>query len=81
MVEKITWHGTCTSTRWVEVEVRAAKTEADIQNAPWHKVESGADITELQLKGAVQYRLALCAKCSCGTPRITQVEVEIREDC
>ena len=39
-------------------------------------VESGADIAALGLSGAVQYRLALCAKCSCGTPRITKVEVQ-----
>lgn len=80
-LEKITWQGVCTSSSWVEVEVRSANTEADIQNAPWQRVESGADITGLQLKGAIQYRLALCAKCSCGTPRITKVEVEIQEDC
>ena len=75
VVNSIAWEGECTSTSWVEVEIRAAADEAALADAAWQSVESGADITALGLTGAVQYRLALCAKCACGTPRITKVEV------
>lgn len=74
-VSSIAWEGECTSTSWVEVEIRAAADEASIADAQWQTVESGADISALNLCGAVQYRLALCANCSCGTPRITKVDV------
>jgi len=72
----IAWEGVCTSTSWVEVEVRAAATAAELDAAAWQTVESGADISALNLTGAVQYRLALCAKCACGTPRIESVTVK-----
>lgn len=74
-VSSIAWEGQCTSTSWVEVQIRAAADEASIADAQWQTVESGADISALNLSGAVQYRLALCANCSCGTPRITKVDV------
>lgn len=75
-VQSIAWEGICTSTSWVEVEIRAAADEAALADAPWQTVESGADISALNLTGAVQYRLALCAKCACGTPRIESVTVK-----
>ena len=76
IVKRITWEGECTSTSWVEVEMRCAKDEKTLENTPWKPVESGAEISELGLSGVIQYRLSLCANCSCGTPRITAVEVE-----
>ena len=75
-VTSISWEGNCTSTSWVEVEVRAAATVAELETASWQTVEAGADISSLNLTGAVQYRLALCAKCACGTPRIESVNVQ-----
>ncbi len=75
-VSSITWAGSCTSTSWVEVEMRAAATADAIEDASWQHVESGADISALNLSGVVQYRLALCAKCACGTPRIERVVVQ-----
>ena len=75
-VTSIAWEGVCTSTSWVEVEARAAANAADLENAAWQTVEAGADLSALNLTGAVQYRLALCAKCACGTPRIESVTVQ-----
>ncbi len=75
-VTSIAWEGNCTSTSWVEVEIRAAATADGLEGASWQAVESGADISALNLTGAVQYRLALCAKCACGTPRIESVTVQ-----
>ena len=75
-VTSIAWEGNCTSTSWVEVEIRAAATASELESASWQAVESGADISALNLTGVVQYRLALCAKCACGTPRIESVTVQ-----
>lgn len=75
-VTSVAWDGVCTSTSWVEVEVRCAATAAELEGAAWQTVEAGADISALNLTGAVQYRLALCAKCACGTPRIESVTVQ-----
>lgn len=74
-IKSIKWEGVCTSTSWVEVEVRAAGSEAELDHAQWVTVESGSDISGLNLGGFVQYRLALCANCACGTPRIESVSV------
>lgn len=74
-LKSVTWEGVCTSTSWVEVEVRAAASAAELENAQWITVESGENISKLGLGGFVQYRLALCADCACGTPRIEAVRV------
>lgn len=72
----VRWEGRCTSSSWVEVELRAAAEGQEPEQQPWIPVEAGADLTALHLTGTVQYRLALCARCGCGTPRITAVTVE-----
>ena len=76
ILRSITWEGECTSTSWVEVECRAANTREALEKTEWQTVENGADLTKLHMMGCVQYRLALCAKCSCGTPRIYKVTVD-----
>ncbi len=75
-VRSIRWEGICTSSSWVEVEIRAAAEEQALENREWIPVKPGEDLCDLKLNGVVQYRLALCAKCGCGTPRITAVTVE-----
>lgn len=75
-VQSVTWEGYCTSTSWVELEIRCAEKESEIEGAEWRQVECGSDITNMGISGAVQYRVALCAKCSCGTPRIESVSVK-----
>lgn len=75
-VISVCWQGQCTSTSWVEIEVRAAKDQSLLEHVPWVAVEPGVDLRGMDLTGVIQYRLALCAKCSCGTPRITEVVVE-----
>lgn len=74
-VTSLTWDGVCTSTSWVEVELRCAKTEEELKQASWQTVRAGEDLSDLGLRGVIQYRLALCAKCACGTPRIQRVTV------
>lgn len=75
-VQSVTWEGYCTSTSWVELEIRSAENESGIGQAEWRKIERGEDISNMSVSGAIQYRLALCAKCSCGTPRIESVSVK-----
>ena len=75
IMESIVWEGECTSTSWVELQVRAASSTEALARGTWTKVENGDNISHLGLTGFVQYRLALCAKCGCGTPRIRKVTV------
>lgn len=74
-VKGIGYEGTCTSTSWVELELRCAPDEAGVERAPWVPAKAGEDLSALGLTGYVQYRAALCAKCACGTPRITAITV------
>lgn len=75
-VRSIQWEGHCTSTSWVELELRSAEDEAGLSAAPWISVSAGEDLAALGFHGVVQYRAALCAKCACGTPRITSITVD-----
>lgn len=79
ILNSLSWEGECTSTSWVELEVRAAESEEALCNSRWISVENGTDLRELKLRGTIQYRIALCANCSCGTPRIKKVEVDFCE--
>ncbi len=74
-VTSIEWEGKCTSTSWVELEMRSADTAETLEHMKWQPVETGKDLSGMDLKGVVQYRIALCAKCACGTPRIERVIV------
>lgn len=77
-VTALAWDGVCTSTSWVETEIRAAETESALSEAPWLPVNAGEDLSALHLSGVIQYRLSLCAKCSCGTPRVQRVTVSYK---
>lgn len=78
-VSQIFWEGSCSSTSWVEVEIRAAKSPEKLTEAEWIGVEPDEDLTDRGFSGFIQYRLSLCAKCGCGTPRITGVTVRTTE--
>jgi len=76
VVRGMYWEGVCTSTSWVEMELRCAGNADELERAAWQKVTMGEDLTQRKLSGVIQYRLALCAKCACGKPRITRVVVD-----
>lgn len=78
VVSSVRWEGECTSTSWVEVELRCAPNKETLKTAPWQSVTPDTDLTAFAFAGVVQYRLALCARCACGTPRISQVTVFIK---
>lgn len=78
VVSSIHWDGHCTSSSWVELEMRAAEEEDALKHTAWIPVQADTDLTEMKLRGVIQYRIALCAKCACGTPRITSVAVHYK---
>lgn len=75
IVSRISWEGVCTSTSWVELEMRCAESPEMLRKTEWVSVEANDDLTSRRLSGYIQYRLSLCARCGCGTPRITAVTV------
>ena len=79
ILKSVEWEGHCTSSSWVELEVRTADQEDNLARADWQRINAGADLRSMNLHGIVQYRLALCAKCACGTPRITKVILNCEE--
>ena len=59
------------------MQVRCADTAEELEKAPWQgDISNGDCLCDLELKGYMQYKLALGAKCGCGTPRITSVTVD-----
>ena len=79
ILKSVEWEGHCTSSSWVELEVRTADREENLAHSDWQRINAGADLRSMNLHGIVQYRLALCAKCACGTPRITKVILNCEE--
>lgn len=73
---KVSWVATNGIKTWIKMQLRCAETEEALENAPWSdSFENGADISPLNLKGFIQYKLELGAKCGCGTPCVTEVTV------
>lgn len=80
VVRSIRWEGSCTSSSWVELEMRAAENEETLEKEKWIRVEAGQNLDDLNLHGVIQYRLSLCAHCGCGTPRVVRVIVTLDEE-
>lgn len=74
---KASWVATNGVKTWVKIQLRCADTLDELANAPWSEsYENDADIAPLNLKGYIQYKLELGAKCGCGTPRVTEVTID-----
>ena len=74
---KVFWEATNAKKTWVKIQFRCADSIDSLELAEWSKTfENGADISSLNLKGYVQYKLELGAYCGIGTPRVTEVTVE-----
>ena len=79
---KAHWQAENAKRTWVNMHVRHAQTPEEITEKPWQgiggkPIENGGDMTGLKIKGGfMQYRLALGAKCFCGTPRVKSVTIE-----
>ncbi len=74
---KVSWKAENGKKTWVKIQLRCAKTEAELENTAWSdSFENGADISVLKLTGFVQYKLELGAYCGCGTPRVTEVTID-----
>lgn len=72
----ITYRAEFLSTSYIELSYRCGACERCLERAEWKKIEAGE---RFPVEGKLQYRLALCAKCACGTPRVTEVEVTFED--
>lgn len=78
-VKSASWEAEMPSYCWVQMQLRHGESEDALKASPWIDtiVENGQNLSKLGLKsGFIQYRLALGAKCGCGTPRVTSVTIE-----
>ena len=74
---KVSWTAENGKKTWVKIQLRCADTVEALESAEWSEsFENGADISALNLKGFVQYKLELGAYCGTGTPRVTEVTVD-----
>jgi hypothetical protein len=78
-VRAVGWKGELPPWCWVRAQVRSAPTEAELEGASWEGCFDGTDASApVTMRGEwLQYRLALGTKNACGTPRVTEVHVEI----
>ena len=68
----ISYVAECTSTSYIELEYRTAACDKCIDECEWISVQPGE---AFKIDKVMQYRVALGAKCGCGTPRISKIEV------
>ena len=62
---------------WVNIQLRCANTWEALECAQWSRSFTlGDDLSSLNLRGIIQYKLELGAKCGCGTPRVSEVTIE-----
>ena len=74
---KVSWCAENGKRTWVKIQLRCADSIVGLENAEWSEsFENNADISSLNLKGYIQYKLELGAPCGAGTPRVTEVTVE-----
>ncbi|MBQ4528535.1 MAG: VCBS repeat-containing protein [Clostridia bacterium] len=74
---KVSWIAQNGKSTWVKMQLRCASSIQELDNTKWSEsVENGDDITKLNLKGFLQYKLELGARCGAGTPRVTEVTVD-----
>ncbi len=71
------WEATLGVKNWVTMQVRCADSPEALEQAPWQGcIQNGDSLESFALNGYIQYKLALGAKCGCGTPRITSVTID-----
>ncbi len=74
---KVSWIAENGPSTWVKMQLRCADALEGLENADWSEsFENGADVSALNLKGYIQYKLELGAKCGAGNPRVTEVTIE-----
>ena len=78
-VKLASWEAEIPSSCWVQLQLRNGESETALKESSWmdQLVENGQDLTGLDIKdGFIQYRIALGARCGCGTPRITSITIK-----
>ncbi|PWM45157.1 MAG: hypothetical protein DBX47_04780 [Clostridiales bacterium] len=74
---RVSWTAENGKKTYVYLQYRTADTEESLKKEQWsRKFENGAEPKAL-LKKFFQYRVILGAKCACGTPRISKIEIKV----
>jgi len=73
------WEGTIPDSCWVRIQFRSGFDLVSLSETAWSDWygEGANDFKAAPQDCLLQYRLALGARCSCGTPRITSVVIDI----
>jgi len=73
------WQGTIPDSCWVRIQFRSGSDRVSLSETAWSDWygEGANDFNAAPQDCLLQYRLALGARCSCGTPRITSVVIDI----
>ena len=83
-VERLRWQAETPASTWVKAQLRFGPDRSELDQAEWRGpkdgqswYENGQEVSEEGQNGRwIQYRLALGALNSCGTPRVSEVAVE-----
>ena len=83
-VERVRWQAETPANTWVKAQLRSGTTRSLLERAEWRGpaggttwYDNGQEVCEDGRNGRwIQYRLALGAFNSCGTPRVSEVAVE-----
>lgn len=86
-IARVSWQADTPPGTWVKMQLRFAETESKLDGAPWTGpggentwFENGRPVPAGPCPGRwAQCRLALGANASCGTPRITRVDIHLKE--
>lgn len=82
-LDAITWVGSVPAKTWVAVQVRWADAPDELEQAPWHELDTedgghrALPTREMSVSGYLQYRLELGAVNSVATPRLTEVSISL----
>ncbi|HXK62199.1 MAG TPA: hypothetical protein PLP42_20120, partial [Acidobacteriota bacterium] len=79
----ISWKADIPDKTWVRAQIRYASTREALDQSPWQEpwLENGARLpAAADGQRWIQYRLALGAKGSGSTPRVSEVRVDYQQD-
>lgn len=76
-IKNIDWTSETSRSNSVTIQIRCADSLENLYKAEWSDRLDKGEISEYVFQGIyIQYRLILSAKCSCGTPRVSKIEID-----
>ncbi len=77
VAKHVSWVAENGKKTYVKMQLRCGEIPEAVEMANWSRpVDCGMDIEKFNLRGYIQYRLELFAKCGCGTPRVSEVTID-----